>query len=58
MYIHEGNERVLEEGMVFHSPMGIRIPGKAGVSCSETWAVTQTGCETLTTTPRKLVIVA
>jgi Xaa-Pro aminopeptidase len=57
IYIHEGNERVLETGMVFHSPMGLRIPGKAGVSYSETWVVTETGCETLSTTPRELVVI-
>ena len=48
MYIAEGNERVLEAGMTFHTPHSFRIPARFVVGASETIAVTGTGCEILT----------
>jgi len=34
--------------MTFHSPISLRLSGTAGVGFSETWVVTETGCEVLT----------
>ena len=48
MYIAEGNERVLEAGMTFHTPHSFRIPAQFVVGASESIAVTETGCEILT----------
>lgn len=48
MYIAEGNERVLEAGMTFHTPHSFRIPARFVVGASESIAVTETGCEILT----------
>jgi Xaa-Pro dipeptidase len=48
VYIAEGNERPLEPGMTFHLPIGIWIPGKCGVSFSETVIVTEEGCDLVT----------
>ena len=43
--------------MTFHSPISLRLPGTAGVGFSETWVVTETGSEVLTSHDRKLTIV-
>ena len=51
------HDRLLEEGMVFHTPINARAPGKVGVGISETWVVTATGCETLSKLPRQLAVV-
>ena len=48
MYIAEGNERVLEAGMTFHTPHSFRVPARFVIGASETIAVTETGCEILT----------
>lgn len=48
MYISEGNERVLEAGMTFHTPHSFRIPARFVIGASESIAVTETGCEILT----------
>ena len=48
MYIAEGNERVLEAGMTFHTPHSFRIPAQFVIGASESIAVTETGCEILT----------
>ena len=47
---------VLEPGMVFHLPPALRMPGRFAVGCSETVAVTDTGCEVLSSFPRELAI--
>ena len=57
IYIDEGYDRVLEEGMLFHTPIGVRTLGKFGVSFSAFWAITATGCEMLTRLPRELTVV-
>ena len=57
LFIDEGYERPLEEGMVFHTPIGLRVFGKTGVSISQCWEVTATGCEPLSKLPRELTIV-
>ncbi len=46
--------QVLQPGMVFHVPMGLRILGSCGAMCSETVLVTENGSESLTTVDRKL----
>ena len=56
MYIDEGYDRALEEGMVFHNPAAARV-GKFGVCFSETWAVAATGCEVLSNLKRELTVV-
>ncbi|MCH7996432.1 MAG: aminopeptidase P family protein [Chloroflexi bacterium] len=56
MYIAEGNDRVLEVGMTFHTPLSFRIPAEFVIGVSESIAVTETGCEILTKLDRKPVI--
>ena len=56
-FIAEGSQEEFEPGMVFHLPIGMRVPGKFGVSLSETVLVNESGCETLTNLPRKLQII-
>ncbi len=51
MYIAEGNHRVLEPGMTFHTPHSFRIPARFVIGASESIAVTETGCEILTSNP-------
>jgi len=57
-HIREGVEHELKPGMTFHSPIGLRIPGSTGVSFSETWVITEQGCEILTKHDRQLTVVA
>lgn len=56
-FIREGIELELKPGMTFHSPLTVRIPGTPGVGFSETWVVTETGCEILTMHDRELTVV-
>lgn len=56
-FIREGLDLELKPGMTFHSPLGVRIPETPGVGFSETWVVTETGCEILTAHNRKLTVV-
>jgi len=53
-----GDERELRPGMVFHMPPAVRRYGAGGVGFSETVLVTESGCEILTSSPRRLVHVA
>ena len=58
MYLHEGDERPLQAGMTFHSPIGYFIPAKdVAAYYSETWVVTENGGVPLTTMPRELVVI-
>jgi Xaa-Pro aminopeptidase len=50
-----GDWTVLQAGMVFHQPIALRVLGKIGVAFSETVLITETGCEALTRTDRRLV---
>ncbi|MCP5072724.1 MAG: aminopeptidase P family protein [Rhodobacteraceae bacterium] len=56
-FISQGAEDIFQPGMVFHLPIAMRVPGRYGVSLSETVRVTQTGCEVLTKHPRKLQVI-
>ncbi|MCK1496700.1 Xaa-Pro peptidase family protein [Bradyrhizobium sp. 188] len=56
-FIREGLELELKPGMTFHSPLTVRVPGTPGVGFSETWVVTETGCEILTMHNRELTVV-
>ena len=58
MYIAEGNHRVLEPGMTFHTPHSFRIPARFVIGASESIAVTETGCEILTSgsTDERIVV--
>lgn len=56
-YIAEGVHAELRAGMVFHMPVAARIPGVCGVALSETVAVTDSGCEILTSPTRAFRVV-
>ena len=56
-FISEGAEDVFEPGMTFHLPIGMRVPGRFGVSLSETVLVTPDGCERITEHPRRLQVI-
>jgi Xaa-Pro dipeptidase len=53
--IRIGNQMLLQEGMVFHQPIALRLRDRVGVAFSETVLITSTGCETLTSVERRLV---
>ena len=57
MFLDENHDRVLEEGMVFHTPASARDPGTVGVAFSDTLAVTATGAEALSRVGRDLLVV-
>jgi Xaa-Pro dipeptidase len=42
--------------MAFHQPIALRLLGKLGVAFSETVLITETGCEALTRTERRLLV--
>lgn len=50
------NPHVLEPNMTFHLLPWVQLPGKGGVSFSETIRITENGCETLTNFERALFI--
>lgn len=50
-----GDERVIEEGMVFHMPPALRCPNVFGVGLSETITVTSDGAEPLADLSRELL---
>ena len=58
MDIKQGDTRLLEPGMVFHTVPWVLVPGMGCIGNSETWAVTSTGVEVLTKTPRELRVCA
>lgn len=51
-----GEKRLLEPGMVFHTPINIRLWGQAFVATSETIMVTATGREVLTNCPPRRLL--
>ncbi|MEE2979930.1 MAG: Xaa-Pro peptidase family protein [Pseudomonadota bacterium] len=57
-YIAEGSETVLEPGMTFHLPICTWVPAdKIGIGFSESIAVTETGCETLTSSGDRVLAI-
>jgi Xaa-Pro dipeptidase len=48
--------RVLQPNMTFHLLPWVQVPGKAGISLSETIRVTEDGCETLTHLERRIFV--
>ena len=55
-YISGGKDLELAVGMTFHTPFSWRIPKQYVIGTSETFAVTKTGCEILTSEERSVVI--
>jgi len=53
-FIRADNPRPLEEGMVFHLPMSLRVAGRFGVCLSHTMLVTTEGGVALTQSPARL----
>ena len=53
-FIAPGVQEELQPCMAFHLPSALRVPGRYGVSLSESVLVTNNGCELLTDHPRKL----
>lgn len=53
-YIDKGDERVVQQGMVFSVEPGIYVPGLAGFRHSDTVAIGPNGAERLTYYPRDL----
>ena len=47
----------MREGMVFHTPINLFEQGTFGVGCSDSWLVTDTGCEPLSGLSRELTVV-
>lgn len=56
-FISEGVDEELQPGMTFHLPIAMRVPGRFGLSLSESLLVTENGCELLTNHPRHLHII-
>ena len=54
--ITEETDYELRAGMVFHCSTSLRKIGAFGVTLGDTVLVTETGCEALTTVPRRLTI--
>jgi Xaa-Pro aminopeptidase len=52
----EGAASWVWPGMTFLSPITLRLPGTAGIGFTETFAVTERGCELLTARDRALVV--
>jgi len=55
-YISGEKDLELAVGMTFHTPFSWRIPKQYVIGTSETFAVTKTGCEILTSEERSVVI--
>lgn len=53
-FIADGVQDEFSPGMTFHLPSSLRMPGRCGVSLSESVLVTADGCEVLTDHPRML----
>ncbi|MEE9400418.1 MAG: Xaa-Pro peptidase family protein [Dehalococcoidia bacterium] len=53
--LRKGDKTPLEPGMLFHLPVALRDYGISCVGLSETVLVTESGCEVLTRSPRRLL---
>lgn len=53
-WLEDGDDTVLEAGMVVSNEPGIYVPGHAGYRISDSMLVTETGAESLTSYPRSL----
>ncbi len=51
--VHGGNQLVLEAGMTFTIEPGVYLPGRGGARIEDDVAVTDTGCDSLTSYPRE-----
>lgn len=49
-----GNPAIIRPRMAFHTPVNLFERGRFGVGCSETWLVTENGCEALSGLSREL----
>jgi Xaa-Pro dipeptidase len=56
-YIMRGNQQVLRAGMVFTDEPGLYRLGGFGVRIEDDILVTESGCRSLTTFPREIMIV-
>ncbi len=56
-YIREGNEQLLEPGMVFTVEPGIYLPGKGGVRIEDDVLITDKDAEVLTSYPKTLRVI-
>jgi Xaa-Pro dipeptidase len=56
-YIREGNEQILEPGMIFTIEPGVYLAGKGGVRIEDDVVITETGAESLTTFPKALRVI-
>jgi Xaa-Pro aminopeptidase len=54
--IAEGVHQPFVPGMTFLSPITLRLPGTVGIGFTDTFAVSETGCELLTARDRALVV--
>ncbi|MFQ5874485.1 MAG: M24 family metallopeptidase, partial [Dehalococcoidia bacterium] len=54
--INEGDQTILEPGMVFHLVPDLRVDGEMGTMYSDTVVVTETGHEVLSNYPTELAI--
>jgi Xaa-Pro dipeptidase len=57
-FLQTDNPRPLERGMTFHLPISLRRYGEFGVNLSHTIAITEGGCEPLTTTDAQLQVLS
>lgn len=53
-FIARGESAEFRQGMVFHLPVCLRIPGQWGIGCSDTVLVGENGAEPLTCNPWRL----
>jgi Xaa-Pro aminopeptidase len=56
--IAEGVDQTFSPGMAFLTPVTLRYPGQVGVGFTDTFIVTESGCQALTARDRSLKIVA
>lgn len=53
-FIARGETAVFQQGMVFHLPICLRIPGQWGIGCSDTVLVGEDGADAITSNPWRL----